>query len=274
MKGDTVSKTLKVAICIPCYGDPKAKFMQSLLNMVNYFHVSQLQDADGTPYVKEVETFIVSGSMLTECRHRLIAEALAWEADWILCLDADHTFPPQTLDMLLQRNLPIVGCNYARRQIPTAPTAAKLNSVGIGWENLVYTTKEKAEANEVEEVSHLGMGVVLLKASIFDALAYHAEQTGGSLMPLFQFTTNETGKAIKGEDVWFFDKCRAAGVPVHCDHHVSWLVGHCMDTIITNATAWEHRGMWEKSPEADAINKFEAKATEIDNRARLEGQAA
>ena len=39
MKGDTVSKTLKVAICIPCYGDPKAKFMQSLLNMVNYFSV-------------------------------------------------------------------------------------------------------------------------------------------------------------------------------------------------------------------------------------------
>jgi hypothetical protein len=31
--------------------------------------------------------------MLPESRHRLVAEALAMDADYLLCMDADHTFP-------------------------------------------------------------------------------------------------------------------------------------------------------------------------------------
>src|SRR5688572_18959135 len=123
--------TLKVAICIPVYGMTHAKFTQSLANMI--VHSLEATIVLERRNVKlELETFMVSCSMLTESRHRLVAEALAWEADYMLCLDADHVFPPDTLVRLLAHRLPAVGCNYPRRFAPTAPTAANSSPAFAG----------------------------------------------------------------------------------------------------------------------------------------------
>jgi hypothetical protein len=84
---------LKLAICIPCYGDPKAKFMQSLATMLIHTMGADLRDEKGDKIKLQIEVFIVSSSMLTEGRHKLVAEALVWEADYMLWLDADHVFP-------------------------------------------------------------------------------------------------------------------------------------------------------------------------------------
>lgn len=132
-------RPLKVAITIPVYGMTHAKFTQSLANLLVHSLGADLRDADGAPLRLEIETFMVSCSMLTEARHRLVAEALAWGAERMLCLDADHVFPPDALLRLLAHNLPAVGCNYPRRFTPTAPTAA-------GAEGSLYTTRAKAEA--------------------------------------------------------------------------------------------------------------------------------
>src|SRR5688572_24818178 len=129
-------RTLKVAICIPVYGMTHAKFTQSLANMIVHSleasfdgrlrlcSAAAQDEREPEPVKLELETFMVSCSMLTESRHRLAAEALAWEADYMLWLDADHVFPPDTLVRLLAHNLPAVGANYPRRFAPTAPTAA------------------------------------------------------------------------------------------------------------------------------------------------------
>src|SRR5918999_6368918 len=118
-------RTIKVAICIPVYGMTHAKFTQSLANMI--VHSLEANFIFQGRFAKlELETFMVSCSMLTESRHRLVAEALAWAADYMLCLDADHVFPADTLMRLLAHGLPAVGCNYPRRFAPTAPTAAVL----------------------------------------------------------------------------------------------------------------------------------------------------
>ena len=116
-------RTLKVALCIPVYGMCHARFTQSLANMIVHSLAAELSDPAGEAVKLELETFMVSCSMLTESRHRLVAEALAWEADFMLWLDADHVFPPDTLMWLLAHNLPAVGANYPRRFTPTAPTA-------------------------------------------------------------------------------------------------------------------------------------------------------
>ena len=117
-------KNLKVAVCIPVYGMTHAKFTQSLANMLVFSLGADVRGPAGEPVELELETFMVSCSMLTESRHRLVAEALAWDADYMLCLDADHVFPPDTLVRLLAHSLPAVGANYPRRFAPTAPTAA------------------------------------------------------------------------------------------------------------------------------------------------------
>lgn len=253
---------LKIALAIPVYGMTHAKFTQSLANLIAHTLGADFRDAEDNALEVEMETFMVSCSMLTESRHRLVAEALAWDADYMLYLDADHTFPADSLVRLLSHGLPVVGCNYARRFTPTAPTAA--NDDG-----LLYTTQEKADAEEVEACAHLGFGVLLIDMRIFDALQAHAEQEGdGNFLPLFMFEPTEDKIGMVGEDVYFFRKLAKAGVKPFVDHGLSWQVGHCFETILTNQTALAHKDAWGEH-RATRAKKFADKAAEIEGRAEL-----
>lgn len=255
---------MKIALCIPCYGDPRRQFVQCLTDMIAYTQDANLRDADGNRLDIEIKTFIISSSILTESRHRLVAEAILWEADFILFMDADHVFPPDALCRLWSRNLPIVGVNYARRCNPTAPTAATIvtDDIDEDVKNLVYTTKEKADAGEVEDVHHLGLGFCLVNAKVFDALQAKAEKDGkDSFLPLFQFTVKEDGIGVIGEDVYFFKKLRDAGFTPFCDHSLSWEVGHLTDHIVTNAQAVNQRDKWveaQRSASQRLLEKAEA----------------
>lgn len=236
---------VKIAICIPVYGDTKAKFTQSLANMLVHSLGATIEDASGAPVSLEIETFMVSCSMLTESRHRLVAEAIRWGADYMLCLDADHTFPADTLMRLLAHGLPVVGCNYARRFTPTAPTAAIDDGRADGLSRILYTTAEKAEAGLVEPCAHLGFGVLLIDMRVFDALQHHAEAEGdGNFLPLFKFEPTPDKIGMVGEDVFFFRKLAAAGIRPFVDHGLSWEVGHVFEMVLTNATACAQKDRW------------------------------
>lgn len=251
---------MKVAICIPTYGKPETAFVQCLLNMINHFTSANITGADGKPEKIEWETFIVSSSMLTESRHRLVAEALGWGADYMLCLDADHTFPPDTLLRLWSQNKPIIGCNYARRVTPTSPTAASSEEDG----GLLYTTEEKAKANLVEQCKHLGFGVLLINMQVFDVLQAHTESEGKkSFLPLFMFEPTADLVGMRGEDVFFFNKLKAAGIVPWVDHGLSWDVGHITTTVFTNNHACREKAAWEKQRQADR-DKFEKRVSALE----------
>ena len=263
-------KTVKVAICIPVYGDPKCKFMHSLMNLLIYSLSHATLTVDGEERLLELNTFTVNCSMLTESRHTLVAAAIDWDADYMLCLDADHVFPPQTLMRLLAHNLPAVGCNYPRRVTPTAPTAASCSSDEDGIEHNLYTTQEKADANLVEECAHLGFGVLLLDMRVFDALQYHADKEGhGNILPLFMFEPTPNKIGMVGEDVFFFRKLAAAGIRPFVDHSLSWEVGHCAEIILTNAHAVAHQDKWIESRAAQR-EKRGAKVLELETRSEAE----
>jgi len=251
---------VKIAICVPCYGDTKAKFTQSLACLLIHTLTTKLLDEKGEKIPVEADIFMMSTSMLTQSRHALVAEALFWGADFLLWLDADHVFPPDTFVRLWARNKPVVGCNYARRDSPTAPTAAK--SIDGGNNALVYTTEEKAQANELEEVSHLGFGVCLIDMRVFDALQAKAEENGEtSFLPLFHFEVK--GSTVIGEDVFFFKKIRDAGLKVYVDHGVSWEIGHIHENILMNAHANVQKGRWQARTDA-ARKRFEDRAQELE----------
>src|SRR5688572_26740832 len=168
---------LKIAICIPCYGNPEALFMQSLVAAVSHFYEAKLTTSTGEEYDKSVEVLIVQSSMLTESRHRLVAEAMNVGADYMLWCDADHVWPRDAICRLWARNVQVVGANYARRCKPTAPTAAKIvtNDLKQDHKNLVYTTVAKAKDDVMEEVHYLGFGLTLIRMDVYDALQAHAE---------------------------------------------------------------------------------------------------
>jgi hypothetical protein len=234
--------------------------------MLIHFMGANITTPDGTPIEREVEVIMVACSMLTESRHKLVAEALYWGADYMLWLDADHVFPPDTLARLWARNKAVVGCNYARRCTPTAPTAVikVTDDDGEDHKNLVYTTREKVDDDLVEEVDHLGFGVCLMDMRIFDVMEARAEEKGEkSFLPLFRFETAENGVGVIGEDVFFFNKIRDAGIKVYCDHALSWEVGHIHEQIITNGHANIQREKWlERSDKAR--EKYTSKADELE----------
>ena len=239
------ARTLRIALCIPVYGMTHAKFTQSLANLIVHSLGADIRDGAGAPVRLVIETFMVSCSMLTESRHRLVAEALAWEADWMLWLDADHVFPADALVRLLAHGLPVVGCNYPRRFTPTAPTAALDSGDDDRPAGLLYTTREKAQAGEVEPCAHLGFGLLLIDMRVFDALQANAEAHGdGNFLPLFLFEPTPDKVGMVGEDVFFFRKLAEAGIVPHCDHRLSWEVGHCFEVVLTNAAAVAQKGDW------------------------------
>ena len=277
--------TLKVAICIPVYGMTHARFTQSLANLiVHSLGATVVRGEAAEPVSLAIETFMVSSSMLTESRHRLVAEALAWEADYMLCLDADHVFPPDALLRLLGHGLPVVGCNYPRRFAPTAPTAA-IESGATGPADgeaeadrlLLYTTREKAEAGEIEACAHLGFGLLLIDMRVFDALQAKAEadadedgpgpQPGtGNFLPLFKFEPTANKVGMIGEDVFFFRKLAEAGIRPFVDHKLSWEIGHLFEIVLTNGHAFAQRDAWAEHRRR-RTDRFARKAAEIEQRA-------
>ena len=259
---------MKLAICIPCYGDTKGKFTQSLASMLVHTMRAKLLDDKGEPIELQIETFMVSSSMLTEGRHRLVAEAMTWGADYMLWLDADHTFPHDAFCRLWSHGLPMVGCNYPRRFTPTSPTAAYND--GDGPDKVLYTTKEKADGGIVEPCAHLGFGVCLINMKVFDALQAWVEEHGdGNFLPLFKFEPTEDKIGMVGEDVFFFRKLKQAGIIPFVDHGLSWEVGHITEVILTNATAVNQRSAYEEYRKTRG-DKFSAKAQEIEQRSESE----
>lgn len=250
---------MKIAICIPAYGDTKAKFTQSLADLLIHMHSAQLIDPAGRRVTPEVALFMVACSMLTQSRHKLVAEAIFWGADYMLWLDADHIFPPDAFARLWARNRAVVGCNYARRCIPTAPTAC---AAGEGSTTLVYTTEAKAKADAVEEVSHMGFGLCLIHMHVFDLLQAHAEARGDpNFLPLFHFEA--THGHVVGEDVFFFAKLRDAGVTAWVDHALSWEIGHIHETIMTNAHADAQRVRWHEQADRSR-RRYDQKAAALE----------
>ncbi|MBV9932385.1 MAG: hypothetical protein JO013_15775 [Alphaproteobacteria bacterium] len=235
---------MKVAICIPCYGDTKADFTISLARLV-----ARSLAAPGTPATPrlEIETFLATSSDLVANRTNLLQRAMAWQARYLLWLDADHIFPPDALLRLIARRLPVVGCNYPRRTQPTGPVASRIDAGGR-WEH-VWTTEAKAKADAVEEVAVLGLGLCLVDMLVFRDVQAHVEKgVGWENWAPFDRKRLPGTNARMGEDASFFQELREAGVKIYVDHALSWQVGHIGERVLTNADAEKERAAFANRP--------------------------
>lgn len=199
---------MKIAICTPVHGDTKAAFTQSLALMVGY--------SAGAMGGVELHLNIQRGH-LPDIRNVLAENAIEWGAAWILWLDADHSFPADTLKRLLAHEKDAVGCNYPKRGQPQYPVAVRDGQP-------LHTTEALAKAGKLDEVDSLGLGVCLVRASVFSALE----------KPWFTFEPRENGRHAS-EDVTFFRRLRAAGISAFIDHALSWQIGHISECVLSNA---------------------------------------
>jgi len=229
---------MKVAICIPRYGDTRGDFTISLARMIAH---SLGAPAEGRRL--ELEIFSISSSDLPQSRTDLLKEAIRWQARYLLWLDSDHVFPPDALLRLLKHKLSVVGCNYPRRSDPTGPVAARIGDDGA-WQH-VWTTEAAARAGEIEEVAHVGLGLCLMDLNVLHQVKAHVEQgVGWANWAPFDRKLLPGTTARMGEDASFFQELREAGVAIHVDHALSWQVGHIHECVLTNADAEAQKEAW------------------------------
>jgi hypothetical protein len=230
---------MKVAICIPRYGDSKGEFTISLARLVAH---SLTAPAPGGERL-EIEIFSLASSDLPHNRTELLKRAILWQARYLLWLDDDHVFPPDALLRLLAHKLPVVGCNQPRRSLPTGPVSVRVDAKGE-MEH-VYTTEALAKAGAVEEVVHVGLALCLMDMNVLRTVKAKVEQgVGWAHWEPFDRKLLPGTTARMGEDVSFFRELGEAGVKVFVDHGLSWEVGHIAERVIMNADAVAQKDAW------------------------------
>jgi hypothetical protein len=163
---------------------------------------AKVMDA-GRPVQVELKSIMAESARVDDLRTALVGEALSFEADHILWLDDDQTFPPDTLFRLLKHRLPMVGCNPRMRTSPDVPIGAAYNLIAGERRRL----QPKSEG--LEEVEYLGLGVTLTSIEIFRQIP----------QPWFVM-------GPQGEDGHLCELLRARGISPIVDHGLSLEVGH------------------------------------------------
>ena len=186
-----------------------ARFAQCLVNLVNNKH-----DFD-------VEVGFHIGSLVYDSRNKLAERAINSDCDYILWLDSDMTFMPDTLDIMVKElednNYEILAGMYYRRRPPFTPTLFKeLRIMPTGT-----VAKEFDEIpEEIFEVAGCGFGCVLMKRNVlWNVLCQHG----------YMFSPIDT----VGEDLSFCWRARMCGHKIYCDPTIA--LGHEIRTTITKS---------------------------------------
>jgi hypothetical protein len=152
----------------------------------------------------------VPGTLIFNQRERLAEEALKDGADAILWVDSDMRFPKDALEILLSRDLPIVGVNATTRRFPVKPTALDIDPET----NDLVKVDSKGKTG-LEQVMGVGFGMILIKKEVFEA----------AQKPWFWFEQTDKGGII-GEDIYFCAKAFDAGFQSVIDHELSMHIRH------------------------------------------------
>jgi hypothetical protein len=202
---------MKVALLTPFHSNVAAHFAFSLAHLTE--RVARLHRDI------ELKVLMNTSSSLPRVRTDLAKSALAWGAEWMLWLDSDMLFPPDTLERLLAFGLDVVGANYPRRMPPHVGTATvQSGSALVPCE----TTLAKAQSGQPEQVLTLGFGALLMNARVFEALE----------RPWFQIV-DDGDDGFVGEDMHFLHKLSQHGHVPYVDHALSWDIGHVGERVFT-----------------------------------------
>ena len=200
---------MKVFIAIPCMDTLSARFAQCLVNLVNGKHDF------------EVEVGFHIGSLVYDSRNKLAERAINSTADYVLWLDSDMTFMPDTLDIMVKElednNYEMLAGMYYRRRPPFTPTLFKTLDIS----EMGVTSEEFDEIpEEIFEVAGCGFGCVLMKRNVlWNVLCNH----GYMFSPIDNV----------GEDLSFCWRARTCGHKIYCDPTIA--LGHEIRTTITKS---------------------------------------
>jgi GT2 family glycosyltransferase len=147
-------------------------------------------------FINEKQTILEVG------RHRLVMNAMAIKADYILWVDTDMQFSYDTLTRLIDADKDVIGLQALMRAHPYASNAYDLEG-----NQVLYP-------DNIVEVKYIGTGLLLTKVEVFTKIG----------MPYFKTTYTEGH--WQGEDLNFCDRVRAAGYKIYCHGPLSKSLFH------------------------------------------------
>lgn len=193
---------MKVTLAICTNREVKPKTVQSLLEMVNY-----------SPEIDFHIVFATRGFTIAENRNYCVVQAQRNNSEYLLFVDDDMVFPPETLDCLITQKKKVIGVNSYSRCLPPSSTVGLMDEQGNYKHPDKYAAFEMQIPSDPFEAYFVGAGVMLIEMTVFQDL----EQ------PYFEFQS-ENGMVVNGEDGTFCDKVRKAGHEVWCDPTLD--IGH------------------------------------------------
>lgn len=208
----------KILIAIPCMDMVSARFAQSLATL----------SKEG---VGECIVSTLIGSLIYDSRNRLAEYAIQVEADYILWLDSDMVFAPDTLKRMMKvldehDEIDILTGLYFRRATPFTPVA--FDVLEIGEDGILKFENMDIVPDGLKEVAGCGFGCVLMKT---DCLVDIAGKHGGVwFAPM----------ANVGEDCAFCIRAREEGYRIFIDPSIE--LGHMGYAAVT-------RGFYEATKE-------------------------
>ena len=197
---------MKIMVAIPC---------------MEYAHVNFAYSLRTLRTVGETHFVMKPNSLIYTARNELAAIAVFNNVDYVLWLDSDMVFAPNTLVKMVrdleQNDLDIVTGLYFRRNPPFTPVLfdeLKRDGDAISW-------SEFAEIpSGLFEVGGCGFGCVLMRAEVLQKV----QETCGLLFAPI---------GNNGEDVAFCIRARECGYKIYCDPEVK--CGHVAHTVINEA---------------------------------------
>lgn len=203
------SGRLHVAVCIPCESVP----IESLRCITRALRDALLDPPRlrATVPVREftLSEHFVASSMLPYARTKLAANAIEAGATHLVMLDSDMTFPENTIARLVmgaERCGGFVAANCVTRRAPIRWTA-----LGLDGKRHESTPTSPTWST----VRSVGVAVACITATAYEKL--EAPQFNFGFLP---------GRGWVGEDVWFCERLRAAGIAAVVDNALSLEVGH------------------------------------------------
>ena len=139
------------------------------------------------------------------------------DAHWAWIIGDDHTFQPDTVYHLLDRQLDFVSPLCAMRHPPFGPSVFKQGATPEdGWPPLTW---DDIPTEDLLEVDATGLAGALVRRSVFEKIQD----------PWFEVGSPSNDRQRFGEDLYFCKKARQAGVRIWLDPTVQ--VGH-MTTVV------------------------------------------
>ena len=184
----------RIVACVPLSWDfVPALFFHSWNQMHYYSHNKY-----------DLRLVSTSSCYMDKMRDDLVVAARRHNPDYILWIDADQTYPPETPEVLMNHidsGKSIVGGLTPQNMTGGSNVYDFVHNEGI------LVRRDIIPGKGLHKIYAMGMGGVMTKPEVFEKLD----------LPCFTMRWDSKLNRNPGEDVQFYVNCKKAGIDVWCD---------------------------------------------------------